>query len=133
MKEKTNDYLIGRADICHEEQIESPGLLGSDHVLRVLVFDQDNIKDINGEKEYSWMGSEPVYETGFCINDSSLKSFLKKASCYEGFEGYPPASCYLLDRDMLLEMVNAFPKMFNSLDRASLTEKQYIIVMIYWD
>ena len=106
----------------------------SEYSLQISEFHAENIISTDGRETYDWSKDIRIFDTSYSPDDKELNNWLDTCGkCYESRCIYPSSACWLFDREALLKLADAFPEMFQSLDRNSLDKDRYVVTECHWD
>ena len=154
MSELDEDYLLGAEvleELSNEQERICENKAGTDHYLNDKD-DDDVLYDVNGymmtSREDSFdiapFKQEHIIEGKYDFNYddrilSNMPSFsinLKKGidgEYIEPYEGYPPASIYILNKQQLIDFINTYKELCSSINIDELKENKYVLQFAYWD
>ena len=132
-----SEYRIYLSDLAGEAysvkyDIKTLSMPLSEQCLYIYEFYPENVIVTDDGEKYDWDMEGKIYDGSWPISDYDLGKHLGKAT-YDGYKGYPASCCWLLDRESLLKLADAFPDIIYSLDRTKLDKEQYVVIWCYWD
>ena len=104
----------------------------SEERLYIYEFEAAGIIKTDEGDEYDWKAKDSIFDTVWPVHNDEFKKYLGNPA-YQGYGAYPASCCWLLDRNSLLELADAFVDVFLNFDRSLLDKEQYVVIWCHWD